>query len=125
METKLLLAIESFERMIPKNSPDDLFGRCYEFSSMFHQFLHRRYRLKSSIVRIELTRGELDFETCHEEWADLCGEEGEIEHYAVECQGWIIDWTYRQFNCESAFPVTYPKSRYVDRVQPLDAEWEN
>ena len=119
MDETLCLAIETFQRAVPK-SQAKLEGQCYRYSVLFTEFLALEYGIyDAKVVLVNLAKYELDEVYCHKEWADLCGgDEDDIIHYAVEVNGTdIVDWTYKQFDSRASIPVTYRKNRYKGRIE--------
>lgn len=111
-----------FSKTIPK-SQEELFDQCYPISVHFQTFLRKYYygytERNNKLVKIKMNRGEIVYERCHEAWAEFCGQEHVISHYANKVGGYIIDWTYKQFDREANFPEIYKANDYKGRWKTI------
>jgi len=86
-----------------------LTGECENVSGLFVKFLDRKYGIQAKMVEIKMHYPEIVLETCDPAWKPFSGGESNCYHVAVLVHGYIVDFTWIQFDGKASIPVVYKK----------------
>jgi hypothetical protein len=103
VEAEILQLVKQFEsRVADCATTERSYRRCGEVSADFRQFLDDR-EAWNQILELKGLQKPGMFPRRHPGWKEVG--HWDIEHVCVECYGLVIDWTARQFDPDSSFPL--------------------